>query len=154
MSIKIGDSIPNLIVTTTTNEKLKLASLKEKNLVLFFYPKDNTPGCTTEGQNFRDAYPQFKKLNTEIYGVSRESIKSHQNFINKHDFPFGLISDPEEKLCNAFDVIKEKNMYGRKYMGIVRSTFIFDTKGKLRHEILKVKVKNHVDEVLELVKTL
>jgi len=154
MSINIGDSIPNLIVATTKNDNFKLASLKGKNLVLFFYPKDNTPGCTTEGQNFRDAYPQFKKLNTEVFGVSRESIKSHQNFINKHDFPFDLISDPDEELCNAFDVIQEKNMYGRKYMGIVRSTFIFNTKGKLRHEILKVRVKNHIDEVLELVLTL
>jgi len=154
MSVKIGNSIPNLTVATTQNEALKLRSLKGKNLVLYFYPKDSTPGCTTQGQNFRDAQKQFKKLNTEILGVSRESIRSHQNFINKQEFNFDLISDPDEALCNAFDVIKEKNMYGRKYMGIERSTFIFDEKGKLRHEIRKVKVKGHVDEVLELVKAL
>jgi len=122
--------------------------------VLYFYPKDNTPGCTTEGQNFRDAYKKFQALNTDILGVSRESIRTHQNFINKHDFPFDLVSDPDETLCNAFDVIKEKAMYGRKYLGIERSTFVFDDKGKLRHEIRKVKVKGHVDEVLELVKQL
>lgn len=154
MSIKIGNSIPNLTVATTQNDSLKLRSLKGKNLVIYFYPKDNTPGCTTEGQNFRDHYKQFQKLNTEIYGVSRESIRSHQNFINKHEFPFDLISDPEEVMCNAFDVIKEKNMYGKKYMGIERSTFIFDDKGKLKHEIRKVKVKGHVEEVLELVSSL
>ncbi|MEM7358600.1 MAG: thioredoxin-dependent thiol peroxidase [Pseudomonadota bacterium] len=154
MTINIGDKIPNLTVATTQNESLKLSSLKGSNLVLYFYPKDNTPGCTTQGQNFRDAHAQFKKLNTEILGVSRESIKSHQNFINKQSFNFDLISDPDEELCKAFDVIKEKNMYGRKYMGIERSTFIFDAKGILRHEIRKVKVKQHVDEVLELVKSL
>ena len=154
MSIKIGNSIPALTVATTQNEALKLRSLKGQNVVIYFYPKDNTPGCTTQGQNFRDTYSEFQKLNTEIIGVSRESIRSHQNFINKHEFPFDLISDPDETMCNAFDVIKEKNMYGRKYMGIERSTFIFDDKGKLRHEIRKVKVKTHVDEVLALVKEL
>ena len=154
MSIKIGDKIPSLSVATTTNEALNLSSLKGKNLVLYFYPKDSTPGCTTQGQNFRDAYLEFTKLNTEILGVSRESIRSHQNFINKQEFPFDLISDPEEVLCNAFDVIKEKNMYGRKYMGIERSTFIFSADGKLAHEFRKVKVKEHVDQVMELVKAL
>lgn len=154
MSIKIGDALPSLTVATTQNEALKLSSLKGRNLVIYFYPKDNTPGCTTQGQNFRDAYAAFEELNTEILGVSRESLRSHQNFINKHEFPFDLISDPDEELCNAFDVIKEKNMYGRKYMGIERSTFIFDSKGKLRHEIRKVKVKGHVEEVLELVRSL
>lgn len=154
MSVKIDNSIPNLTVATTQDKALKLRSLKGQNVVIYFYPKDNTPGCTTEGQNFRDSYSKFKKLNTEILGVSRESIRSHQNFINKHEFPFDLISDPDEELCDAFDVIKEKNMYGRKYMGIERSTFIFDKKGKLRHQIRKVKVKGHVDEVLDLVKDL
>lgn len=154
MSIKIGNSIPNLTVATTKNEALKLRSLKGRNLVLYFYPKDNTPGCTTEGQNFRDAYQDFQKANTDILGVSRESIRSHQNFINKQEFPFDLISDPDEVLCKAMDVIKEKSMYGKKYMGIERSTFIFDSNGKLKHEIRKVKVKGHVDEVLELVRAL
>lgn len=154
MSIKIGNSIPNLTVATTQNEALKLRSLKGKNLVLYFYPKDSTPGCTTEGQNFRDNYKAFQKANCEILGVSRESIRSHLNFITKQEFPFDLISDPEEELCQAMGVIKEKNMYGRKFMGIERSTFIFDDKGKLRHEMRKVKVKGHVDEVLDLVKSL
>jgi len=152
--MKVGEKLPNLTVATTQDPALKLSSLKGKNLVLYFYPKDSTPGCTTEGQNFRDAYQEFQKHNTEILGVSRESLKSHQNFINKQEFPFDLISDPEEELCTAFDVIKEKNMYGRKYMGIERSTFIFNEKGKLVHEFRKVKVKGHVDEVLELVKAL
>lgn len=154
MTIEIGDKIPDLIVATTQNAELQLRSLKGKNLVLYFYPKDNTPGCTLEGQNFRDAHAQFKANNTELLGVSRESIKSHQNFINKQGFTFDLIADTNEELCAVFDVIKEKNMYGRKYMGIERSTFIFDASGKLRHEFRKVKVKTHVDEVLEQVKTL
>jgi len=143
MTIKIGNSIPNLTVATTRNEALKLRSLKGKNLVLYFYPKDNTPGCITEGQNFRDAYTEFQKSNTEILGVSRESIRSHQNFINKQEFPFDLISDPDEVLCNAMEVIKEKSMYGKTYMGIERSTFIFDGKGKLRHELRKIKFNYH-----------
>ena len=154
MSVKIGNSIPALTVATTQNETLKLRSLKGKNVIIYFYPKDNTPGCTTQGQNFRDAYKKFKNLNTEIFGVSRESIRSHQNFINKHEFPFDLISDPEEELCNAFDVIKEKNMYGKIYMGIERSTFLIDKKGKLIQEWRKVRVKGHVDEVLEAAQAL
>lgn len=154
MSIEIGDLIPDLNVATTQNEALSLRSLKGKNLVMYFYPKDNTPGCTTEGQNFRDAYADFQASNTEILGVSRESIRSHQNFINKQEFPFDLISDPEEVLCKSMDVIKEKNMYGKTYMGIERSTFIFDINGKLIREIRKVKVKGHVDAVLKLVQNL
>ena len=154
MSIKKGDLLPNMTVATTKVEALKLRSLKGNKVVLYFYPKDNTPGCTTEGQNFRDAYPEFEKNNAVILGVSRESIRSHLNFINKYDFPFDLISDPDEELCQAFDVIKQKNMYGRKYMGIERSTFVFDEKGKLREEIRKVKVKGHADQILEIVKAL
>jgi len=151
MTIKLGNLIPNLTVAVTQNEALKLRDLKGKNLVLYFYPKDNTPGCTTQGQNFRDAYKQFQNANTEILGVSRESIRTHQNFINKHEFPFDLISDPDEILCKAMDVMKEKSMYGKKYIGIERSTFVFDTKGKLVHEVRKVKVKGHVDAILEVV---
>lgn len=152
--MNIGDSIPSLTVATTQNEALDLKSLKGKNLVLYFYPKDNTPGCTTQGQNFRDAYKDFKKANCEILGVSRESIKSHQNFINKHEFPFDLVSDPDEVLCKAMDVIKQKSMYGKTYLGIERSTFIFDENGVLKHEIRKVKVKGHIEEVLGLVQVL
>ncbi len=155
MSINIGDQIPDLVVATTKSESLSLRKdLAGKNLVLYFYPKDSTPGCTTQGQNFRDAYADFQAANTEILGCSRESIRSHNNFINKQEFNFDLISDPDEILCNAMGVIKEKNMYGRKFMGIERSTFIFDANGTLKHEIRKVKVKGHVDEVLELAKSL
>ena len=154
MTIQIGDKMPNITVATNNNEALKLSSFKGKNVVLYFYPKDSTPGCTTQGQNFRDAYKDFEKMNTEVLGVSRESLRSHQNFINKQEFNFDLISDPDEILCNALGVIKEKNMYGRKYMGIERSTFIFDSKGKLSHEIRKVKVKGHVDQVLALIQSM
>lgn len=154
MTISIGDLIPDLTVATTKNEELKLRDLKGKNLILYFYPKDSTPGCTTQGQNFRDHYQEFLDANTQILGVSRESIRSHNNFINKHEFPFDLISDPEETLCNAMEVIKEKSMYGKTYMGIERSTFIFDTDGKLIHEVRKVKVKTHVDEMLDFIKSL
>lgn len=155
MSIQIGDKIPDLIVATTKNEALSLRNdLTGKKLVLYFYPKDNTPGCTTQGQNFRDLYAEFQSENTEILGCSRESIRSHNNFINKQEFNFDLISDPEEILCKAMDVIKEKNMYGKKYMGIERSTFVFDENGVLINEFRKVKVKGHVQEVLELVKGL
>lgn len=154
MTIEIGDLIPNLAVAVTQNESLQLRDLNGKNLVLYFYPKDNTPGCTTQGQNFRDAYKDFQAANTEILGVSRESIRTHQNFINKQQFPFDLISDPDEILCNAMDVMKEKSMYGKTYIGIERSTFVFDAKGKLVHEVRKVKVKGHVDAILETVQNL
>lgn len=155
MTIQIGDLIPDLTVITTQNEALSLRyDLQGKNLVLYFYPKDSTPGCTTQGQNFRDTKEEFDAANTVILGCSRESIRSHTNFINKQEFNFDLVSDPDEILCNAMDVIKEKNMYGKKHMGIERSTFIFDAEGVLKHEIRKVKVKGHVDEVLELVKAL
>ncbi|MEC7865981.1 MAG: peroxiredoxin, partial [Pseudomonadota bacterium] len=117
-----------------------------------FYPKDNTTGCTTEGQNFRDLFKEFKKANTLIFGLSRESIKSHENFKLKQEFPFELISDPDEKICYLYDVIKEKSMYGRKYMGIERSTFLIDKEGKLIKEWRKVKVTGHAEEVLKLVK--
>jgi peroxiredoxin Q/BCP len=152
MTIQIGDLIPDLTVATTKDDALKLRELKGKYLILYFYPKDNTPGCTTEGQNFRDAYVEFQKANTQILGVSRESIRTHQNFINKHEFPFDLISDPDEILCKAMDVMKQKNMYGKTYIGIERSTFIFNTTGKLIHEVRKVKVKGHVESMLELVR--
>ncbi len=154
MTIKLGDQIPNLTVATTQNDALKLRDLNGENLVLYFYPKDNTPGCTTEGQNFRDAYQDFRAANTQILGVSRESIRTHQNFINKHEFPFDLISDPDEILCKAMDVMKEKSMYGKTYIGIERSTFVFNAKGKLVHEVRKVKVKGHVDAILEVVQDL
>jgi peroxiredoxin Q/BCP len=125
-----------------------------KNLVVYFYPKDSTPGCTTEGQDFRDNYKKFKDFNTEIIGVSRDSIKSHENFKLKQSFPFELLSDHDEKMCKAFDVMKMKSMYGREYMGVDRSTFLINKSGKVVKEWRSVKVKGHVDEVLLKVKDL
>jgi len=122
--------------------------------VIYFYPKDSTPGCTTEGQDFRDNFKAFKKLNTEILGVSRESIKSHENFKLKQNFQFELLSDPDEKVCKAFDVMKLKSMYGRQYIGIDRSTFIVGVDGKIIKEWRSVKVTGHVDEVLNTIKNL
>ena len=129
-----------------------LSEFKGKKVVLYFYPKDSTPGCTTEGQDFRDLKKKFDKENTVIFGLSRESIKSHENFKEKQSFNFELISDPDERICKQYDVIKEKSMYGRKYMGIDRSTFLIDEKGKLVKEWRKVKVAGHALEVLEAVK--
>ena len=133
---------------------IKLSDLQGKNVVIYFYPKDNTPGCTTEGQEFRDIYSEFQTLNTVILGVSRESLKSHENFKAKQNFPFELISDPDEILCKQFDVIKLKKLYGKEYLGIERSTFLIDSKGILRNEWRKVKVNGHADEVLNAVKLL
>lgn len=147
-------SLPDETFLTTSDKSVNLSELSGHHIVIYFYPKDSTPGCTTEGQNFRDQFQEFSKLNTEIFGVSRDSIKSHENFKAKQQFPFELISDPEEKLCKHFDVIKEKNMYGRKYMGIERSTFLFNQEGNLIQSWRKVKVKGHVDEVLQAVKNL
>ena len=118
-------------------------------IVIYFYPKDSTPGCTKEGEDFRDLHKEFIKSNAQIYGVSRDSIASHQKFKAKYKFPFHLISDEDESLCKLFDVIKEKNMYGRKYMGIERSTFLINDKGRLLSEWRKVKVKGHAQEVLD-----
>ena len=136
----------------TGDKTIQLKALRGKKVVLYFYPKDATPGCTTEGQNFRDLHARFKRQNTVILGVSRDSVASHEKFKAKQGFPFDLLSDPDEKLCKQFDVIKEKTLYGRKFMGIERSTFLIDEEGKLRQEWRKVKVKGHADEVLEAAK--
>ncbi|MCC5791449.1 MAG: peroxiredoxin [Legionellaceae bacterium] len=127
----------------------KLSDYRGKWVVLYFYPRDATPGCTTEGQDFRDQYPEFQKCHAEVFGVSRDSLKSHENFKAKHAFPFDLMSDPEEQLCQQFDVMKLKNMYGKQVRGIERSTFIFNPEGQLCQEWRKVKVEGHVDEVLD-----
>lgn len=153
-TVKIGKKVPNFELPATGDQTLKLGDFKSKNLVIYFYPKDSTSGCTTEGQNFRDNYSKFKRANTVVLGVSRDSIKSHENFKTKQEFPFDLLSDKEETLCTLFDVIKEKNMYGKKVMGIERSTFLLDEKGVLRQEWRKVKVAGHVDEVLTAAKAL
>jgi peroxiredoxin Q/BCP len=138
----------------STGGAFKLSAHKGHPVVLYFYPKDNTPGCTTEGANFRDLHKAFVKLGTVVAGVSRDSPKSHEGFKAKMGFPFDLISDEDEALCKQFDVIKMKNMYGRQVRGIVRSTFVIDGAGKLAREWRGVKVPGHAQEVLDFVKTL
>ena len=151
---KVGNKAPVFKGICTGEENVDLSRLKGKKVILYFYPKDSTPGCTTEGQNFRDLYKQFKKEGTLIFGLSRESLNSHENFKTMQSFPFELISDPDEKICNQYEVIKEKSMYGRKYMGIERSTFLIDGKGKLVKEWRKVKVTGHAQEVLDTIKAM
>jgi len=154
MSIDIGDKIPDLTLPATGGKNLKLRAFKGSALVLYFYPKDNTPGCTQEGQDFRDLYAQFQQAGADIVGVSRDSVRTHENFAAKHAFPFALISDADETLCQALDVIKEKTLYGRKYLGVDRSTFLFDAKGVLRAQWRGVKVKGHAQAVLDAVEAL
>lgn len=149
-----GKKCPNFNGQCTSGLVLSNKDFIGKNLVVYFYPKDSTPGCTTEGQDFRDNYKKFKDFNTEIIGVSRDSIKSHENFKLKQSFPFELLSDHDEKMCKAFDVMKMKSMYGREYMGVDRSTFLINKSGKVVKEWRSVKVKGHVDEVLLKVKDL
>ena len=146
--ITVGKKVPPFKRPATGDQELGPADFKGRNLVVYFYPKDSTPGCTTEGQDFRDNIAAFEAANTVILGVSRDSIKRHENFKAKQGFPFDLLADEDESLCQLFDVIKEKNMYGRKVLGIERSTFLIDKTGVLRQEWRKVKVKGHVDEVL------
>ena len=149
-----GKKCPSFEGECTNNKTVSNNDLIGKNVVIYFYPKDSTPGCTTEGQDFRDNYESFKKTNTEIIGVSRDSIKSHENFKSKQNFPFELLSDPDEKMCKAFDVIKIKSMYGKEYLGIDRSTFLISSDGKVVKEWRSVKVKGHVNEVLSEVEKL
>jgi len=144
----IDQPAPDFELPATGERTVSLTGLAGKPFVLYFYPKDNTPGCTTEGQQFRDLHPEFRKLGCEVFGVSRDSLKSHESFKAKMSFPFDLLSDPEEKACNAFKVIKMKNMYGRKVRGIERSTFLVDGKGVVRGEWRGVKVPGHVEAVL------
>lgn len=151
---QLNKKAPDFKLPATGDKTLSLADFKGKNLVIYFYPKDNTPGCTTEGQDFRDHFKQFQKHNTEILGISRDSVRTHENFRKKHEFPFDLLSDADEEMCKAYDVIKLKKLYGREYMGIERSTFLIDAQGKLKQEWRKVKVKGHVEEVLGAVKAL
>jgi len=146
--------LPNLTLPATGGKDISLTDYKGKPLVVYFYPKDNTPGCTQEGIDFRDLYKDFKKAGAEILGISRDSVRSHENFAAKYKFPFPLLSDGDEVACKAFDTIKEKSLYGRKYMGVDRSTFLFDAKGVLKREWRSVKVKEHAAEVLDAVKAL
>ena len=151
--VKIGKKIPSFSMILDDGSELKSKDFNGKNIVIYFYPKDSTPGCTKEGEDFRDLHKEFIKSNAQIYGISRDSIASHQKFKAKYKFPFHLISDEDESLCKIFDVIKEKNMYGRKYMGIERSTFLINDKGQLLSEWRKVKVKGHAQEVLDTLRS-
>ncbi|KTC88030.1 MULTISPECIES: peroxiredoxin [Legionella] len=152
--MKVGDKLPPQTFSATSDLQSCLSAYKGKWLILYFYPKDATPGCTTEGQEFREAYAKFKMLNAEIFGVSRDSLKSHENFKCTQQFPFELISDKEEILCQLFDVIQMKSMYGKQVRGIERSTFLIDPQGVLRYEWRKVSVKGHVDEVMKTLENL
>jgi len=154
MAVEVGKKVPAFKLPATGEQTISLSGLKGQNIVLYFYPRDSTPGCTTEGQDFRDSIAKFKRQNCVILGVSRDTLVSHEKFKEKQKFPFDLLSDTEEKLCNLFDVIKLKNMYGKKHLGIERSTFIINDKGVLKQEWRKVKVKGHVDEVLAAVKAI
>jgi peroxiredoxin Q/BCP len=151
---KVGNKAPDFTLPATGDQKIKLSALRGRPVVLYFYPKDSTPGCTQEGQDFRDRHADFAKHNSVILGVSRDSLRSHENFKAKQAFPFELLADTEETVCQRYDVIKEKNMYGRKVLGVERSTFLIDAEGKLIREWRKVKVKGHVDEVLAAVAAL
>lgn len=148
MTAVVGKKAPDFELPATGDKTLRLSSLKGNQVVLYFYPKDSTPGCTLEGQNFRDQQNKFDKIGTIIIGISRDSLRSHENFKAREGFDFDLLSDTEEAACTAYDVIKEKNMYGKKVMGVERSTFLIDKNGVLRQEWRKVKVPGHVDEVL------
>jgi peroxiredoxin Q/BCP len=150
----VGRKVPAFAAPGTGDRTIRLADYKGRNLVLYFYPKDNTSGCTAEGLDFKAKHAQFKRLGAAILGVSRDSPKSHAGFCARHGFPFDLLSDEDETVCRLFDVIRPKSLYGRKFMGIERSTFLIDGKGVLRREWRKVKVPGHADEVLAAVKEL
>jgi len=150
--VKIGKKVSNFSLLATGDQSIRLSDFKGKKVVLYFYPKDSTPGCTREGQDFRDNIKKFSARNTVIFGISRDSLGSHENFKTKECFPFELLSDADEKLCKQFDVIREKNMYGKKVLGIERSTFLIDEKGILIKEWRKVNVDGHVLEVLDAIK--
>ena len=147
--IEINSPVPELTLEGTNNTTFSISNYVGKNLVIYFYPKDSTPGCTNESIDFKDNYDIFQKLNTEIFGISRDSLKSHEKFKAKYGFPFELLSDADEIACNLFDVIKMKNMYGKKVRGIERSTFLISTEGKLINEWRGVKVNGHVQELIE-----
>ena len=147
----IDKKVPAFNLPATGEKNIRLSGCRGKNIVLYFYPRDNTPGCTREGQDFRDNHRKFQARNTVVIGVSRDSLDSHEKFKTGHNFHFDLIADTEEKLCAMFDVIKMKNMYGKKVRGIERSTFLIDTSGVLRKEWRKVNVDGHVKEVLSAI---
>ena len=148
MAVALDQPVADFDAQATSGKAVSLSAMKGRQLVIYFYPKDSTPGCTTEGQGFRDQYAAFQAANTEVFGVSRDGLKSHENFKAKQAFPFELISDKDESLCQLFDVIKLKKLYGKEYLGVDRSTFLIDKDGVLRQEWRGVKVPGHVDAVL------
>lgn len=148
MAVALDQAVADFSAAATSGQQISLSALKGQQVVIYFYPKDSTPGCTTEGQGFRDQHAAFQAANTVIFGVSRDGLKSHENFKCKQAFPFELISDKDEALCQLFDVIKLKKLYGKEYLGIDRSTFLIDAEGVLRREWRGVKVPGHVNEVL------
>lgn len=150
----LDQAAPDFTLPATGNQTLSLSALQGKKVVLYFYPKDSTPGCTTESQQFRDLNPEFLSAGTIVLGISRDSVKSHENFRAKQSLPFDLVSDPDETACTLFGVMKLKNMYGKQVRGIERSTFVIDAGGLLRREWRGVKVPGHAQEVLDYIKTL
>lgn len=148
MTVELNQPIPAFSAQATSGLEFQSQALLGQHWVLYFYPKDSTPGCTTEGQDFRDLHSAFAQTNTQIFGVSRDSLRSHENFKTKQGFPFELISDADQTLCQLFEVIKLKKLYGKEHLGIERSTFLIDAQGVLRHEWRGVKVAGHVAEVL------
>ncbi|WP_339903953.1 peroxiredoxin [Pseudomonas guineae] len=148
MAVALDTPVTDFQAQATSGQTIELSALKGQQVMIYFYPKDSTPGCTTEGQGFRDHYPAFQAANTVVFGVSRDGMKSHENFKSKQQFPFELISDKDETICQLFDVIKLKKNFGNESMGVVRSTFLIDKDGVLRQEWRGVKVPGHVDAVL------
>ncbi|WP_198266246.1 peroxiredoxin [sulfur-oxidizing endosymbiont of Gigantopelta aegis] len=151
--VEIGKKVPNFSGPATSDIDFKFSDYKGSAILLYFYPRDNTPGCTQEGKDFRDNYAAFESKGIKIFGLSRDSVRVHEGFKAKHEFPFDLIADKEETICNLFDVIKEKKLYGKVHMGIERSTFLINAKGVLVKEWRKVKVKEHIAQVLEAIET-
>lgn len=152
--VSLNKPVPDFELPATGDKTFRLSDLRGQNVLIYFYPKDNTPGCTLEGQQFRDHIAEFEQLNTVLFGISRDSVKTHENFKHKQSFPFDLLSDKDETVCNLFGVIQLKKLYGREYMGVDRSTFLIDAEGVLRQEWRSVKVKGHVEEVLTALKAL
>ena len=152
MELKVGQKAPDFTLLDDAGEKVNLSDLKGKKVVLYFYPKDDTPGCTTEACNFRDGLSEIKRQGAVVLGVSADSVESHKKFKKKFELNFPLLADPEKKMIERYGVWKEKSMYGKKYMGIERTTFVIDEQGKISHIFPKVKVSEHYDEVLETLK--